>query len=94
MSPADPDAGITKMKDGRTHLAHKAEPAVDLSSGALVAIPLPPASDGDTDRIHRTRAEAPSAWREIHARAVEEVVADKGDDSAAVLKDLPQLALS
>src|SRR4051812_18595749 len=35
MSPADPDARITKMKDGRTHLAHKAEHAVDLSSGAV-----------------------------------------------------------
>src|SRR6266576_3306356 len=28
--PHDPDAKITKMKDGRTHLAHKAEHAVDL----------------------------------------------------------------
>jgi len=31
-SPADPDAKITKMKDGRTHLAHKAEHAVDLDT--------------------------------------------------------------
>jgi transposase len=30
--PHDPDAKITKMKDGRTHLAHKAEPAVDLET--------------------------------------------------------------
>ena len=28
-SPADGDARIAKMKDGRTHLAHKAEHAVD-----------------------------------------------------------------
>ena len=28
--PHDPDAKITKMKDGRTHLAHKAEHAIDL----------------------------------------------------------------
>src|SRR5256712_7737801 len=34
-NPSDPDAKITKMKDGRTHLAHKAEHAVDLDSGAL-----------------------------------------------------------
>src|SRR5438270_4723296 len=65
MSPADPDARITKMKDGRTHLAHKAEHAVDLSSGAVLAIRLQPASDGDTDTIHRTLAEAQSAAREI-----------------------------
>src|SRR3954471_18098186 len=41
-SPADPDARITKRKDGRTHLAHKAEHAVDLSSGAVLAITLQP----------------------------------------------------
>jgi hypothetical protein len=34
-SPSDPDAKITKMKDGRTHLAHKAEHAVDLDTGAI-----------------------------------------------------------
>src|SRR3954465_180837 len=78
MSPADPDARITKRKDGRTHLAHKAEHAVDLSSGAVLAITLQPASDGDTDTIHRTLAEAQSAAREFHERAVEEVIADKG----------------
>jgi transposase len=93
MSPADPDARITKMKDGRTHLAHKAEHAVDLSSGALLAITLQPASDGDTDTIHRTLAEAQSAAREINERAVEEVVADKGYHSGAVLKDLHQQAV-
>ncbi len=32
--PHDPDAKITKMKDGRTHLAHKAEHAVDLETSA------------------------------------------------------------
>src|SRR5438128_9627348 len=35
--PHDPDARIAKMKDGRTHLAHKVEQAVDFSSGAVVA---------------------------------------------------------
>ena len=38
--PHDPDARITKMKDGRTHLAHKAEHVVDMSSGAVVAVNL------------------------------------------------------
>jgi transposase len=88
MSPADPDARITKMKDGRTHLAHKAEHAVDLSSGALLAITLQPASDGDTSTIHRTLAEAQSATVEINERGVQELVADKGYHSGAVLKDL------
>src|SRR3954449_9800606 len=89
--PHDPDARITKMKDGRTHLAHKAEHAVDLSSGAVLAITLQPASDGDTDTIHRTLAEAQLAAREIHERAVEEVVADKGYHSGAVLKERKEL---
>ena len=35
-SPADEDARIAKMKDARAHLAHKAEPAVDLDTGAVV----------------------------------------------------------
>jgi len=40
-SPVDEDARVAKMKDGRTHLAHKAEHAVDLDSGAVVAVTLP-----------------------------------------------------
>ena len=36
--PHDPDARITKMKDGRTHLAHTAEHAVDLETGAIVGV--------------------------------------------------------
>jgi transposase len=43
-NPHDPDAQITKMKDGRTHLAHKAEHAVDLETGALLAVTLQPAT--------------------------------------------------
>ena len=36
--PHDPDGRVTKMKDGRTHLAHKAEHTVDLESGAVVGV--------------------------------------------------------
>jgi transposase len=46
--PLDPDAKITKMKDGRTHLAHKAEHAVDLDTGAVVAVTVQGADKGDT----------------------------------------------
>jgi transposase len=87
-SPADPDARITKMKDGRTHLAHKAEHAVDLSSGALLAITLEPANEGDTTTVHKTLAEAQSVARQIHPLGVEELVADKGYHSGEVLKTL------
>src|SRR6516162_7683662 len=85
MSPSDPDARIAKMKDGRTHLAHKAEHAVDLTSGALLALTLQPANEGDTTTIHKTLAKAQTAAREINGQGVEEVVADKGYHSGAVL---------
>ena len=87
-SPADPDARITKMKDGRTHLAHKAEHAVDLSSGALLAITLEPANAGDTTTVHKTLAEAEEVARKIHPLGVEELVADKGYHSGETLKTL------
>ena len=46
VNPHDPDARITKMKDGRTHLAHKAEHAVDLETGAVVAVTVQPGDAG------------------------------------------------
>src|SRR5258706_2953018 len=36
--PDDPDAAIAKMKDGRTHLGHKVEHAVDLKTSAVLAV--------------------------------------------------------
>ena len=50
----DPDARITKMKDGRTHLAHKAEHAVDLETGAIVGVTVQGADQGDTTTIADT----------------------------------------
>jgi hypothetical protein len=47
-NPFDPDAKVTKMKDGRTHLAHKAEHAVDFETGAIVAVTVQGADEGDT----------------------------------------------
>ena len=46
-SQSAPDARITKMKDGRTHLAHKAEHAVNMETGAVVAVTLQGADLGD-----------------------------------------------
>ena len=36
VNPHDPEAEVTKMKDGTTHLAYKTEQAVDLDTGAIV----------------------------------------------------------
>ena len=88
MSPADPDARIAKMKDGRTHLAHKAEHAVDLSSGAVVAVTLQAADLGDTTTIQQTLQEAQANAALVNERGVEETVADKGYHSNQVLVDL------
>lgn len=102
-NPHDPDARIAKMKDGSTHLAHKAEHAVDLSSGALLAVTVQGADQGDTTTIHQTLAEAGEAVAElieheaakaateepkVHVGGVTEVVADKGYHSGAVVQDL------
>jgi transposase len=56
--PHDPDAKITKMKDGRTHLAHKAEHAIDLETGAIVGVTVQGADEGDTTTIQETLPEA------------------------------------
>lgn len=88
MSPSDTDARIAKMKDGRTHLAHKAEHAVDLSSGAVVAVTLQAADLGDTTTIQQTLKEAQANAMLVNERGVEETVADKGYHSSQVLVDL------
>src|ERR1700694_213815 len=100
-SPADGDARIAKMKDGRTHLAHKAEHAVDLDTGAVVAVTLQGADRGDTTTLDETLCEAGMAVAEqvgreaemrpdeapkVNVAGIEELVADKGYHSGAVVK--------
>lgn len=84
-SPADPDSRVAKMKDGRTHLAHKAEHAVDLNSGALVAVTLQAADQGDTTTVAQTLDEARGNVEFLSESGVQDVVADKGYHSGAVL---------
>jgi hypothetical protein len=70
-SPTDADARIAKMKDGRTHLAHKAEHAVDLDTGAVVAVTLQAADKGDTTTLDETLCEAGMAVAEQVGREAE-----------------------
>jgi transposase len=97
--PHDPDARITKMKDGRTHLAHKAEHAVDLETGAIVGVTVQGADQGDTTTIAETVTtaaedlEAVATVTDEHTAVIEEVVADKGYHSNQVLVDLAALDL-
>lgn len=96
--PHDPDARITKMKDGRTHLAHKAEHAVDMETGAVVAVTVQPADRGDTQSIEATLDEAcgnlqvaqedEQAREQLADELMVEIVADKGYHSNAVMERL------
>lgn len=88
--PHDPDAKITKMKDGRTHLAHKAEHAVDLSTGAVVAVTVQDADEGDTTTSHETLIAAAERIEAVvpDGDGLEEVVGDKGYHSNQELVDL------
>jgi len=93
--PHDPDARITKMKDGRTHLAHKAEHAVDLESGAVVAVTIQPADKGDTETVKETLITAAENVEKVkpESDAVQELVADKGYHINELLKDLRLLGI-
>jgi len=100
-SPADEDARIAKMKDGRTHLAHKAEHAVDLDTGVVVAVTLQGADQGDTTTLDETLSEAgiavaelvgreaelrPGDKPQVNVNGIEELVTDKGYHSGAVVE--------
>jgi transposase len=108
-SPADEDARIAKMKDGRTHLAYKAEHAVDLDTGAVVAVTLPGADKGDTTTLDATLCEAgmtlaelagreaelrPDHEPQVNVNGIEELVADKGYHSGAVLQRVKSYQVS
>jgi len=101
--PHDPDARITKMKDGRTQLAHKAEHAVDMETGAIVAVTVQAAEEGDTTTIVETVAEAgeriaetaektnsEEAGERVNPEGPSEIVTDKGYHSKKVVSDLAE----
>ena len=88
-SPSDAEAEITKLKDGRTALAYKAENAVDMETGAIVAVTTHGGAAADTATVEETVIEAGVAvagWLRKRRQkettkcidGVEEVVADKG----------------
>ena len=99
-SPSDPDAKITKMKDGRTHLAHKAEHAVDMKTGAIVAVTIQGADEGDTTTLDETLKQAEEQIETVMRRTeswgtdgLQELVADKGYHSTKTLLDLEERAI-
>ncbi len=88
-SETDPDSRITKMKDGRTHLAYKAEHAVDLESELILAAPIYHANEGDSDTIGPTISEAQDHLIAADSEAdIKEAVADKGYHKNETLGEL------
>jgi transposase len=85
-SPTDPDARITKLKDGRTHLAYKAEHVVQLDSAVVVSVAIHPADQGDAgmlvDGVMIAEQRLRAAGSDL---AITEAAADKGYHKAAEL---------
>lgn len=85
-SKTDEDARITKMKDGRTHLAYKAEHVVDLDSDIVLAATVHPANHGDPETLVDSVIEASVNLKEAGSeQEIEEVAADKGYHKASTL---------
>jgi len=97
VNPHDPEAEVTRMKDGTTHLAYKAEQAVDLETGAIVAITTHGGATGDTESVRETLPAAGVAVAEqiatptaqgqykVQEQGMREVVTDKGYHSGSGL---------
>src|SRR6195256_4032165 len=97
-NPYDPDAKVARMKDGRTHLAHKAEHAVDLETGAIVAVTLQGADQGDTTTIVETAVAAADQTQDAQTsvperQPLEEIIADKGYHSNQTMVDLDAVGI-
>ncbi len=85
--PGASDARITKLKDGRTHLAHKYEHAVDMETGALVGVTVQTMEGGDTASLEATLDAATEQLDALDLTA-QDVVADKGYHSNKVMVSL------
>ena len=95
VSPTDPDAQITKMKDGTTHLAYKAEHVVDLDSDLILAAEIRPATDADQQTLVDSVLQAEENLQTAGGEqpGIEEVVADKGYHSVQTLELCQSLGL-
>jgi transposase len=104
VNPHDPEAEITKLKDGRTHLAYKVEHAVDLETGAVVAVTVSGGAAGDTKTILETLPQAGEHIAEVacitnreevgervKADGPQEVVTDKGYHSNDTLQAMAEV---
>ena len=102
-NPHDPDATITKMKDGRTHLAHGADHVVDMETTAVLAVNISSAIARDTQTVQESYELAvqnltavgqdPEAVEHLSQDLARELVADKGFHSNDVLVQMEQMGV-
>jgi transposase len=93
-APHDPDSRIAQMKDGRTHLAYKAEHVVDLESELVVAAEVRHADDSDSQTLADSVLKADeNLERAGHEAKIEEAVADKAYHAAEQLELCQALGL-
>src|SRR3981081_1795836 len=105
VNPHDKEAEGTRLKNGATHFAYKVEQAVDLETGAIVAITTQGGAVGDTTSVQVTLPEAGVAVAEqiatptaegqykVHDQGMCEVVTDKGYHSGAGLAAMQEMGL-
>src|SRR5690606_31763813 len=85
-NPHDPEAKIAKMKDGRTHLAYKAEHVVDLKTEAILAAEIYAADAADTATLVPSLEQAQANVESTESgRTIDKVAADKGYHAADTL---------
>jgi transposase len=85
VNPHEPDAKISKMKNGSTDMAHKAEHAVDMDSGAVVSVTLHGGTEHDTKSLDSTIAAAETNLREVREHLEDERDDDDDDDASGIV---------
>jgi transposase len=86
-SSTDGDARITQMKDGRTHLAYKAEHVVDLKNDLILAAEIYPANQADTATLADSVMAAQLHLKDAGSDAeIDETAADKGYHAAGTIE--------
>ena len=93
-NPNDPEAKITRMKDGTTRMAYKAEHAVDLDTDIVVAATVHPGTAADTATVIDTAIDAAVNLDQCDCEnTIQAIVADKGYHSPKVVTLAAELGI-
>ena len=93
-SPSDPGSRITRMKNGTTRMAYKAEHAVDLDSDLIVSATVHPGTAADTATVIDTAIDAAVNLEKAGCEnEVKAIVADKGYHSTKVVMQAAEFGM-